>query len=159
MTERVPFGADYDVEKAEKQQRVGLKIQNKQPPLPTPSEQQENLHRSAQQVVNDDLALVQQTQLLVNKFLKTLNEKMLSVNKSPIAKSVEKTNVMELVNLALSINQDENKPEGYGSIALCNLLLKSMLNQRDRINELEFKLEKVSKELSRLSAMETNKGD
>ena len=43
------------------------------------------------------------------------------------------------------MNNDSNQPEGAGSIGLESLLLHTVLIQRDKINELEFEINKMKK--------------
>jgi hypothetical protein len=69
-----------------------------------------------------------------------LLDKTLPDNKGPAKKDMEKQVIKQLVDLGLQLNNDQNKPEGIGSIGLINLTMQLMLEQRNRINELEHKL-------------------
>lgn len=83
---------------------------------------------------------------LGGQFLSILNDKTLEENKSPIAKNLEKETVAELCNLSSIINNDELEPEGSGSMALITLLLRISLLQRDKINNLSFRINKFELE-------------
>lgn len=81
------------------------------------------------------------------KYISSLNDKTLLENKSPISKELEKDILANLINIGIEINTDESENEGMGSIALITLLLNSLLKQRDKINELSFKLNKLEIEV------------
>lgn len=81
---------------------------------------------------------------LAIQFMGALKDKTLSQNRGIIAEDVEKEMRTKLVGLAIDINNDPNEEdEGMGSVALINLLMKAVFYQRDRINELEYKLTKI----------------
>ena len=44
------------------------------------------------------------------------------------------------MNIGTILNQDETKPEGYGSMATINLLFKIILKQKDIINTLDYRI-------------------
>lgn len=77
------------------------------------------------------------------RFLTILNDRTLKDNTSPIAKDLERQIVSELCELATVINNDEFESEGMGSLAIITLLLKSVLMQRDKINELLYKIQQL----------------
>lgn len=81
-------------------------------------------------------------------FVKLLDDKVLPQNKSPMNKDLEKEALQNLVQLGMDMNDDEAQPmDGMGSIGLITLLMKGMVMQRDRMNELEYKLERSEKKL------------
>lgn len=79
------------------------------------------------------------------KYKSFIESKVLPENKGPIASNLEKEVLDKLVGLASNMNEDKFQPESIGSTALCMLLLKCMLLQRDTINILSFKLDQIDK--------------
>lgn len=79
------------------------------------------------------------------KYKSFIESQVLPENKGPISTGVEKEVLDKLINLASQMNEDANQPEGIGSIALCMLLLKCMLIQRDAINALSFEVTQLKK--------------
>ena len=77
-------------------------------------------------------------------------------------KSLEKEILSNLAKYALELNQDpppgsdEIRPQGYGSIAMVNLLFKSVLYFRDKNNDLEYKVAQLEKQVKLLSSQEKN---
>jgi hypothetical protein len=79
------------------------------------------------------------------KYKSFIESKVLSENKGPISLNLEKEVLDKLVQLAIEMNEDATQPEGVGNTALCMLLMKCMLLQRDTINSLSFKLDQLGK--------------
>jgi hypothetical protein len=76
-------------------------------------------------------------------FLRILEDTTLVENKSPKTKDEEKKLVEDLVALASIVNNDELEDEGLGSMVLITLLVKAILTQRDKINNLSYELSKI----------------
>jgi len=96
---------------------------------------------------------------LAQQFMDALRNKMLPENKTSIARDAEQEICSKLVHLALEINEDESEREGMGGVAIINLLLKTMLLQRDFINSLDYKLAKLEKQLSSIQQTNVSKND
>jgi hypothetical protein len=77
-----------------------------------------------------------------------MEDKTLTENKSSISKDIEKDTANKIVALAADIDLDEDQPYSEGSRGMCFLLLKFMIMQRDTLNALAFKLEKLEKYLT-----------
>jgi hypothetical protein len=83
----------------------------------------------------------------VSKFMKVVADKTLPQNKGIIGEEVESEIRQKLMELALEMNNDENEEDyGKGSIIVLTVLLKVILNYRDRINALEYNLDLLKKE-------------
>lgn len=132
--------------------RNGLKISNKKSAVGGVAHAKAEFEQAAQQYMDKKQELIKQTLEIGKQFFALLNDKTLNLNKSPINKDIEKETISKIVALALVINQDEAQPEGYGSVAIINLLLKSNFLLRDRVNELDFELAKLKKQMSSLAA-------
>ncbi len=87
---------------------------------------------------------------LAVKYKSVLQDKTLSQNKTSIVLEIEQKVLQDLVALAQEMNVDQDETEGQGSLAVSAIALKCILLQRDKINNLDFKLEKMEKELKSL---------
>jgi hypothetical protein len=85
---------------------------------------------------------------LAIQFLNLINDTTLKANKNIFTKEMEKELLTNLVSLSIDINNDPLEKEGMGSLALITLLLKTVLMQRDKINELSFNYTQLSKKVS-----------
>lgn len=84
----------------------------------------------------------------VSELTKQINELVkdstLKINKGPIQLDMEQQIIKDMISLSVQINQDQTQDEGMGSSGVNLLLLKIVLYQRDKINELDYKLSKLS---------------
>lgn len=87
----------------------------------------------------------QRTWELSSKFKAMIEDKILPELKSPLTKGIEIETITKLVALASDMNEDDNQPEGIGSTALSYMLMKMLLIQRDTINILQYKVDKLEK--------------
>lgn len=84
---------------------------------------------------------------LATKFKKIMTERTLLENKSVFEKDAEKELLTDLISFANELNNDPNESEGIGSLALISIILKNLIDTRDRINKLEYNLLFVEKSL------------
>lgn len=107
---------------------------------------------------------------LYMQFQRAIADKTLAQNRNMFAADTEREMLQNLLQLAAEINEDPNEQESGGSLTLVILLLKTVLSQRDRINELEYAIvtlqkktdtpalaELVNKEISK--ALDKKKGN
>lgn len=87
---------------------------------------------------------------LSSKFIQIMNDKTLKQNKNIFAKEIERELLTQMAQLAIDINNDQNEKEGMGSLSWIVLLFKTCLNQRDKINQLEFNFSQLDKKLDSL---------
>lgn len=87
----------------------------------------------------------QRTWELSSKFKAMVEDKVLPDLKSPLTKGIETETITKLVGLASDMNEDDDQPEGIGSTALSYLLMKMLLLQRDTINVLQYKVDKLER--------------
>jgi hypothetical protein len=124
----------------------GLKINNNNSSVAEPKKNNADALNEVAQGVKLKLdEYKQRTWDLSNKFKALVEDRFLIENKSPIAKDLEKEVLDGLVLLASEMNADEYQPEGFGNIAINYMLMKMILLQRDRLNALEHKVEKLTK--------------
>lgn len=98
---------------------------------------------------------------LSKKFMEMVKDTTLLENKGQIAKNVEGQIISDLAKLGIDMNNDETQDEGMGSIGLVLLLFKTVLYQRNRINSLEYRVQKLEKNSSVVQSRdpETSRSD
>lgn len=92
----------------------------------------------------------QQAYELGLRFLDTIQDRTLK--KGPIAKDLERETLNSIIKFAIEMNNDENEPDGMGSVSMLTLVLKSLLILRDNLNRVEdaaaTKIEELQKKIS-----------
>jgi pantoate kinase len=81
------------------------------------------------------------------QFKKSISDKTLLQNKNVFAIEIEQEIIANMIKLAAEINEDPNEQEGMGSLMWVALLLRTFFHQRDRINELEYTIVQMKKNL------------
>lgn len=144
----MPFDDDSDDSEDIKvpARRIGIKKKNVQPQSNT-AEVKANFEQQADKQFSKIEDYKQQMWDLSVKYKSFIESKVLPENKGPIAANLEKEVLDKLVHLAIEMNEDETQPEGVGSTALCMLLMKCMLLQRDAISSLQFKIDQLEKKI------------
>jgi hypothetical protein len=126
--------------------KTGLKINNSTSSVPQPPRQsQADFDSKANQTFNKLEDIKKRGWDLASKFRDQVLDKTLNVNKGPIVKNLEDEVVDQLFHLASEMNEDDNFIDGEGSNTICSLLMRCMLKQRDVINELAYKIDRLEK--------------
>jgi hypothetical protein len=126
----------------------GLKLDNKNSQIQAPPPNRaQALDKDANEAVSKLEEYKKRSWDLGVKFKALIEDRFLPENKSPISKNLEKEVLDGLSALATVINCDDMQPEGMGGTALSQLIMKMLLVQRDTINLLMFRVEKLEKEL------------
>ena len=149
MTEqpkRMPFSQDYE----EKPAKKGVKISNENSVLQKKADEKVAFEERADKFIEQKKARNSTAVELAKQFVDFVRDKTLSENKTIIAKGIEIDLCNKLVLMALEINEDDTEREGMGSVAIINLLLKTVFIQRDIINSIDYKVVKLEKQLSSL---------
>jgi hypothetical protein len=122
-----------------------------------PSKQEFEANANKLQQVSDDYS--KRAADLSGMFKVMVNDKTLKDNKTSIFTDNERAVLKGLVELATEINTDSDQVEGMGSVSMITLIFRTMLIQRDRINDvdyknhqLETKVELLSKKLNDLTS-------
>jgi hypothetical protein len=89
---------------------------------------------------------------LGKSFVRIIEDRKLVSQKGPTAKSVEAQALNELLMLGAEMNMDETQEEGMGSIGVITLLIKGLILQRDRNNEMSYRLDQMEKNIRSLEA-------
>jgi hypothetical protein len=131
--------------------KKGLKINNQRSSVPQPKVNNTAVfNEQAKEVFLQYEDYKQRTWELSTRFKSMIEDKTLSENRTIISKDLEKEVLDKLVALSSEMNSDDNQPEGIGSIALSMLILKMLLLQRDTINSLAYKVDRLEKNNSKL---------
>ncbi len=111
----------------------------------------ESLEQQVKEVKQVESGYKRRISDLSKKFLHICSDKTLVKNKDPFSVSFENEVLVEINKLASDINRDESQEEGMGSIVVSSMLLKVILFQRDRLNELEYALMQFRQDFSKLN--------
>jgi hypothetical protein len=88
--------------------------------------------------------------VVVGSFWSLFRNQELQENKGPNRLKIESSIVKNLLEFAIEANKDEREVEGQGSIYLITLLLKALLEQKDKINHLEHKVQLLTDSKSKI---------
>lgn len=146
--ERQPFGSEY-MPKEGPIKGVKLKSENSQ--FTKTTEQKQQFEDDADAFMAQKRERNKQALTLAQRFIEIVRDKTLIENKTLMAKQFEQEVCSDLVWLCLDINEDDSEREGMGSAAMINLLLKVVLNQRDMLNSVGYKITQLEKQLSSLA--------
>lgn len=142
-SEKINYNAFADDFKEDTEEKGNLKISNSNSRFKKEKSEGHSKQEFDERVSDykeNESNIINKVSDLSIKFKTCLLDKTLPDNKGPAKKDMEKQVIKQLVDLGLQLNNDQNKPEGIGSIGLVNLIMQLMLEQRNRINELEHKL-------------------
>lgn len=121
----------------------GLKLKNKPKELTEKQKQaqaQQRLDEAADGVVQDVQQRDADGAFILKRYIELLKSKTLPSNKGVVGKKIEQEIITQILELAITINNDPREDkDGMGTVPILNLLLKGLLMQKDRINELEYK--------------------
>jgi hypothetical protein len=150
-----PSFQDAEVKKSKR----GLKIDNTNSTVPKPDPNPvETFKKSADAAFTRHNDYRQRIEDLSIKFKKIVLDKTLVENKTLLVKDMETSVLKELVQLASDMIEDQNCLLPHGTTALPMLLMKMMLYQRDIINQLAFKIDRLEK-VEKIREMATNKSE
>lgn len=96
---------------------------------------------------------------LANKYKSILVDRTVEDNKSPIQKDLEMSIIKDITQICLQLDNDQDQPEGIGSIGLCNLLLQANILQRDIINKLSYDISRLNRVVEKLKPRKSDDED
>lgn len=111
------------------------------PKPPTPQEFQERVQKAEDKKSGHK----QRAADLYLQFQKTVADKTLPQNRNILSRDAEREMLQEIMQLAMDINNDQQEQEGMGSLTCITFLFKTILFQRDKINELEYQVVSLTK--------------
>jgi hypothetical protein len=148
----MPFDED-EVLPSNQSKKIGIKKVSEQksifesmPKKPTPAE----FEKKVQQVVEKDSSSQKKAAEFILQYKKTMEDKTLPQNKNQFQKDVELDLLRGMVTLAQEANNDGRENEGEGSLICIVALLKNSFTQRDKINNLEYSLSQITKQIAAL---------
>lgn len=137
----------------EQQAKHGLKLDNSKSKYGKKPKDDGDFLKKAEEAVgqiNDRKARAVE---MVKLFWETIKTKTLTVNKGPLQINLEKDMLSQLTIFASEMNNDPNEQlEGTGSIAMITLLFKTAIYQRDRLNDLEYRVDQLEKNKNKASS-------
>lgn len=140
-----------------KKSRRGLKIDNTNSTVPKPQPNQvETFKKGADAAFSRQNDYRGRTQTLALKYKGLIDDKTLVDNKTLLVKDMETSVLTDLVQLASDMIEDEATQLNHGATVLPMLLMKMMLYQRDIINQLAFKIDRMEKQ-NAIANMAANK--
>jgi hypothetical protein len=144
----MPF--DDDDDRKPKARKTGLKLNNATSAIPQPKVSNAAVFDQKASAAFEKIQGYKQRMWdLSAKFKSFVEDRILSVNKTVISKDLEGEVLQQLITVASEMNEDDTQPEGLGSTALCMLLMKMTLLQRDIINDLGYKVDKLERQLQK----------
>jgi hypothetical protein len=85
---------------------------------------------------------------IISRYMKMTEDRTLNRNRGSIANDVEREIRQEIIKLAEDMNNDENEEnDGKGSVVVLSVVTKILLNYRDRLNDMEFEIQQLKREL------------
>lgn len=144
-----PFSEDED-ELPNKPTKSGLKNVSSQKSIfdnvdkkPT----QEDLNKKVKDDQNRISSHKVKASELNSQFYKIVADKTLPKNKNLFQQEMERDLMSKMIQLASDINNDADEGEGMGTLVILVPLMKTCLNQRDRLNNLEYAFSQLEKKL------------
>lgn len=133
--------------------KKGLKITNEKSTVAVPSiPNTEAFKQEAVEAANRLTDYKARSWDLGVKFKGLMESSVLPENKTTLIKDLENEVLNQLALLANDINNDESQPEGTGSVALNQLIMKMLLLQKDICSKQRFQIEKLEKTVINLNS-------
>lgn len=113
------------------------------PKKPTQQEFQQQVHASQERSSSYKV----RASKLAQDFGRMMKDKTLPQNKNIFSQEAEREILGGMVQLAIEINNDPSEQEGMGSLSWITVLLKTCMEQRDRLNTLEYQMSLMEKKI------------
>jgi hypothetical protein len=117
---------------------------------------QDDFNKQVNQLQDHTNSLKGRVTQLAIEYNRAMSDKTLPKNKNVFQVNMELDLLRGMVKVAQEINDEPNEGEGEGSLNWITLLLKTCLNQRDSINNLEYELVQIKNELAKLDSSKNN---
>lgn len=142
--ERLPFQGAAETKITKK-----LKLTNERSSVSKKADEEEEFKMKATALMDSRQSQKDRGMALMSQFITSMKEKVLPANRGVLAQDFEKKLRSELVQLVIEINNDVAEPkDGLGSATMFAAILRVVMLQRDRINELEYRLLQLERKLS-----------
>lgn len=147
----MPFDEEDNDKISERSKKVGLKNVSSQKSIfdtmakkPT----QNDLDNKVKKMNSQSTKYKMRASELTIQFNKVMADKTLAQNKNIFQQDLEKDLLLQMIQLAIDINNDDAESEGMGSVSWIVLLFKTCFAQRDRVNNLEYSISKLESKIS-----------
>jgi len=133
----------------------GVKLKNQETPhikeKKLKQQHKEKFEENVDKAMESDAEKKKKGVILFSNFFNMCNDKVLNRNKTELQRSFEKETNAKMVEFALDLNNDPlEENDGLGSVVLSQAILRVLVSQRDRINDLEYELLEAKKDRSRI---------
>jgi hypothetical protein len=138
---------ENDPEKTSRSQRTGVKQVSSQPSMFTSNKKEirQNFEQKVDEINENINNNAHSTATLSKKYIDIIKDKTLEENRNLFNKDIENDVIVQIAKLAKEINNDPSEAEGMGTLTWTVILLKVAIAFRNRLNEAEFKIEKLEK--------------
>jgi len=140
----MPF--DEEEEQVEQPPKVSLKKVSSQRSIFDSMEKKptaKDLSNAVKKIEENNVGYKKSAAELTVAYKKAIMDKTLAQNRNVFMKETEQELLANMIKLAIDINTDQYEKEGMGSLMWIQLLLKTCLAQRDKINALEYELTQI----------------
>ena len=144
-SERLPFGQEYEAKSVPDK---SVRLNSKTNFYTKQAEQREKFEDNADAFMALKRERNKQALEFANQFMSLVKDRTLAENRTMMAQNIENEVSQNFLQLGLDINDDVSERNGVGSVMVCNLLFKIVLHQRDSINEMDYRIAKLEKQLS-----------
>lgn len=151
--ERVSYNAFRDDDE-ERPQANGLKVKNKRSFVSNSEAAREadaRFDKEMKEAAESSKILSSKIAKAADNYLSIISRKVITENKSQAQIEEEREVINNLVELVMQANMDPTQPIGTGSVGVISLMLKLLLLQRDKINDLSYNCFKMKELLVALS--------
>lgn len=134
--------------------KVELKTQGKsmfdeKPKQPS----KEEAHQQAAVVNERQVSYNTRAMEITSAFMKLIDDTTITQNKSVFSQDIEKEVIGKFQQLILDIEDDMQQPPGMGAVGAVSFLMRVLLLQREKINQLSYQNHLIEKKLKELAAL------
>ncbi len=90
---------------------------------------------------------------ITSAFMKLVEDTTIAQNKSVFSQDIEKEVIGKFQQLILDIEDDEQQPPGMGAVGAVSFLMRVILLQREKINQLSYQNHLIEKKMKEIAAL------
>lgn len=90
---------------------------------------------------------------ITSAFMKLMDDTTIAQNKNLFSQDIEKEVIGKFQQLILDIEEDEHQPAGMGACGAVSFLMRVLLLQREKINQLSYQQHLTEKKMKELAAL------
>ena len=147
----VQFSLDQDnIPLDDKEMSSGIKLNKNKSRFARTASNKAVFEKSVNDYSESQSAMLKEGFNLSKKFVEQFQNKTLTANKGPMAKSLEKEIISELTNWAINVNNDQVSRRGMGSTGVIVMILNLLFKVRDSLNTANYKIQELETELANI---------